>query len=574
MLLLRDLIVTLAPVAGHAHSRLAHRRTAPSQRGIAARSLRCAPASLRECGGCAEQRATMMRSFAYSSSSKVCPLYTLSLLCMLSPICLALLQRARSASSSSTDKSDDDGDDELGLGDDARARAEQARQRRGDDAASTMQSSVGAKMLMALGWTQGTGLGRERQGRTVPVEASEHGAYLGLGKLELDLRTLDAQRGHKRELQSERIARESDEQRRERQGKVLEDQAREHARLEAIREFRCELCDKAYGTVGHYDEHLNSYDHHHKARFRALQVEQRERSKASGDVARRREKERKREEREMRRQMGAAGVKLDSPLAAPVASKGWAKGGPPSTSTSAKGFKPVGVGGASAVPAPATEPPPPPPASSGAPQTGFKKAGWSSISKPSASSASSASPAAPPSAPPPPPPPPTSAAPAFTSGGFTRSTRAEDPQPQSTSTSSSFKKSAWQAVGPPQPQQRPSPAAAAAAAAATATAPPPPADLPPSPPPPAAASSRTNREVPLLPSAQRHSHHQYPAQSTATTTTTRGPYKEEGQQRRDDQRRRETGPPPPQPRREREREWEDERSQHANTWSRWHRGGR
>ena len=40
----------------------------------------------------------------------------------------------------------------------------------------------------------------------------------------------------------------------------------------AIRPFYCELCDKQYRNHGEMDNHLASYDHHHKKRFAEFQV--------------------------------------------------------------------------------------------------------------------------------------------------------------------------------------------------------------------------------------------------------------------------------------------------------------
>ena len=80
-----------------------------------------------------------------------------------------------------------------------------------------------------------------------------------------------------------------------------------------LRPFYCELCDKQFQNVAQYDEHTNSYAHHHKARFRDMQAAQRASSNTKEEVDKRKEKERKREEKELRKLAKAAGIKLAKP---------------------------------------------------------------------------------------------------------------------------------------------------------------------------------------------------------------------------------------------------------------------
>lgn len=76
----------------------------------------------------------------------------------------------------------------------------------------------------------------------------------------------------------------------------------------SLRAFYCSLCDKQFQNVAQYDEHTNSYAHHHKARFRDMQANAR--IKPQEDIDKRKEKERKREERELRKIAAAAGIKM------------------------------------------------------------------------------------------------------------------------------------------------------------------------------------------------------------------------------------------------------------------------
>ena len=104
----------------------------------------------------------------------------------------------------------------------------------------------------------------------------------------------------------------------------------------------------SYATVGQYDEHTNSYDHHHKARAVALKLAEREKSNASGESERRREKEAKREAKEMAKKMGAAGIAVATASAVRIVSKpvvlgGAKKGGWAKVGGGGGGFAPIGT---------------------------------------------------------------------------------------------------------------------------------------------------------------------------------------------------------------------------------------
>ena len=80
-----------------------------------------------------------------------------------------------------------------------------------------------------------------------------------------------------------------------------------------LRAFYCELCDKQFKNVAQYDEHTNSYAHHHKARFKDMQASIR--LKPKDELDKRKEKERKREEKELRKIAAANGIKMPKPAA-------------------------------------------------------------------------------------------------------------------------------------------------------------------------------------------------------------------------------------------------------------------
>ena len=79
---------------------------------------------------------------------------------------------------------------------------------------------------------------------------------------------------------------------------------------EVLRPFYCTVCEKQFQNVAQYDEHTNSYAHHHKIRFREMQTAQRAKQNTPEEQDKRKEKERKREEKELRKIAAAAGVRM------------------------------------------------------------------------------------------------------------------------------------------------------------------------------------------------------------------------------------------------------------------------
>lgn len=127
--------------------------------------------------------------------------------------------------------------------------------------------------------------------------------------------------------------------------------------------------------MAQYDEHTNSYAHHHKIRFRDMQASQRAQAAAQGVIDARREKERKREEKELKKLAKAHGVKIAAPNTIDLS---------PAPSVPAE--KPKTAGGWAAVSAPAA--PALPRFGNGAaptaqPAPAFRTGGWSSLEDPS-----------------------------------------------------------------------------------------------------------------------------------------------------------------------------------------------
>lgn len=116
----------------------------------------------------------------------------------------------------------------------------------------------------------------------------------------------------RRTLVSERQIQETEDQRRAREDAVARRAAVQDEITNTLRAFYCSLCDKQFQTVAQFDEHTNSYAHHHKARFKDMQANAR--IKPQEEIDKRKEKERKREERELRKIAAAAGIKMSKGL--------------------------------------------------------------------------------------------------------------------------------------------------------------------------------------------------------------------------------------------------------------------
>ncbi|KAK4052838.1 hypothetical protein OIV83_002125 [Microbotryomycetes sp. JL201] len=231
--------------------------------------------------------------------------------------------RSRSTASSSDDNHDDEPelDDPTWYYNDPRRDSAPQRDD-ASDAADETALNIGMRMLLKLGWTQGRGLGKDLQGRVEPIDPKDNSAMLGLGKARMDTRSKPAQESSKAlgSQERRRINEKRDWQVAERAQKLISirspdsERAAHVAQVKAdvaasLDKFRCDICDKAYANVSQYNEHLNSYDHHHRARAVATKQAEKERLVATGAADKRREKERKREEKELAKMMGAAGVK-------------------------------------------------------------------------------------------------------------------------------------------------------------------------------------------------------------------------------------------------------------------------
>ncbi|KAG2345232.1 hypothetical protein BDR05DRAFT_908547 [Suillus weaverae] len=302
-------------------------------------------------------------------------------------------------------------------------------------------TNKGFAMLAKLGWSEGQPLGLSADARVDPIPFHVKNDLTGLGKTTQDFRMIETTVAERRKLDSERQRKETEYQRKAREDNAARRAALKSEISDTLKAFYCSLCEKQFQNVAQYDEHTNSYAHHHKARLRDMQANTR--MTTQEDVDKRKEKERKREEKELRKIAKAAGIKMAKPTTtlapvppaqAPAAAEaslpseaqsssfkkaGWATVSAPvepATGVKRSGWASLDSNASSSVPSAPLPPPPapvvsPPPASRSAATPTFRTGGWTSLDVGSSQSVTPPPPnitAAPPPPPPnvaPPPPP-------------------------------------------------------------------------------------------------------------------------------------------------------------------------
>ncbi|OAX39439.1 hypothetical protein K503DRAFT_645085, partial [Rhizopogon vinicolor AM-OR11-026] len=233
-------------------------------------------------------------------------------------------------------------------------------------------TNKGFTMLAKLGWSEGQPLGLSADARVDPIPFQVKNDLTGLGKTTQDFRMIETTVAERRKLDSERQRKETEDQRKTREASIivqtnflsvlnfLQDDAARRAALKSeitdtLKAFYCALCEKQFQNVAQYDEHTNSYAHHHKARLRDMQANTRMTSQE--DLDKRKEKERKREEKELRKIAKAAGIKMAKPTTTSASvAPAMASVGEPSLSSEAQpsNFKKAGWATVSATADPAT----------------------------------------------------------------------------------------------------------------------------------------------------------------------------------------------------------------------------
>ena len=106
-------------------------------------------------------------------------------------------------------------------------------------------------------------------GRVDPIPIDIKEDVLGVGKAEEEQAYHESSTAKRKIMGSEKQLEETTEERVLRETKVKEREMIQEELKEVKRAFYCELCDKQYNKVAEYEQHLQSYDHHHKkVRFR------------------------------------------------------------------------------------------------------------------------------------------------------------------------------------------------------------------------------------------------------------------------------------------------------------------
>ncbi|KAJ3341586.1 cytosolic leucyl tRNA synthetase [Gonapodya sp. JEL0774] len=173
------------------------------------------------------------------------------------------------------------------------------------------ETNIGYRLATKMGWKMGESLGKDNQGIKEPIRISVKDDPYGLGKISELHDLLDASTAQRRLLESEAMINETEEQREERESKAHRAASIRREVNTINRVFRCDLCDKQYTKVSEYDNHLSSYDHHHRKRMKELkEVEAKNRNiQAAEDRKKREERDKLREQRELAKLLKAGGGK-------------------------------------------------------------------------------------------------------------------------------------------------------------------------------------------------------------------------------------------------------------------------
>ncbi|KAI9494271.1 hypothetical protein BDB00DRAFT_819482 [Zychaea mexicana] len=218
------------------------------------------------------------------------------------------------------------------------------------------ETNMGYRLLQKLGWKAGQGLGSHGQGRVDPIPIDIKEDALGVGKAEEEAAYHASSTAKRKTLDSERQLEETTEERALRETKAKEQEMIKEELREVKRAFYCEICDKQYNKVAEYEQHLQSYDHHHKKRFKDMKEQSRKSGFAQSAKDKQREREKKREERELRRMQEAmlkkAGNAQQQQQGVPTPVPGPAAPGLPTSNTSSSSNSSKGGGGWTSAPAP------------------------------------------------------------------------------------------------------------------------------------------------------------------------------------------------------------------------------
>jgi len=128
-----------------------------------------------------------------------------------------------------------------------------------------------------MGWKENTGLGIDESGIIEPINPllNSNTSNLGLGKASDDQFYSERAASERKRLESE--LEETPELKQLREQKVERKEKITADVTEIIKSYYCELCNKQYKNIGEMQNHLTSYDHHHKKRFQDMRVTEKNR---------------------------------------------------------------------------------------------------------------------------------------------------------------------------------------------------------------------------------------------------------------------------------------------------------
>lgn len=128
-------------------------------------------------------------------------------------------------------------------------------------------TNVGFRLLIKMGWQKNTGLGSKAQGITDPVRMTGNNSSMGLGKSTEFAETAVAATQERRKLRSEQLLNETKQESEKRREEEMRQQTIAEVVRDTLSVFNCKLCKAQYTTGEQWEEHLSSYQHHHRVRF-------------------------------------------------------------------------------------------------------------------------------------------------------------------------------------------------------------------------------------------------------------------------------------------------------------------
>jgi len=129
------------------------------------------------------------------------------------------------------------------------------------------ENNVGFRLLMKMGWKKDTGLGRNGSGIVDPIQLNVAAGTLGLGKAQEYEETSKEATRYRKQMEAEIQVSETPERKKAREDQAAKDLLIQTEVQQIVDIYRCDVCNKQYPQAMAFEEHLSSYDHHHRKRF-------------------------------------------------------------------------------------------------------------------------------------------------------------------------------------------------------------------------------------------------------------------------------------------------------------------